>query len=60
MNKIKFYRNLPIVDQDRKAHLLKRLFPFHFEFYNGFAFVGITIEIPFIAAHFTIGKRFFK
>lgn len=60
INRVKFYRNLPFVDQDKKAPFLKKLFPFHFSIYNGFAFVGISIDLPFIACHFTLGKRLFK
>ena len=44
MKKVKFYRNVPFLDIDKKASFLVRLFPFHFQRFGK----RIWIELPFV------------
>lgn len=42
--KLKFYRNVPILDIDKNVSFLGRLFPFHFQRFGK----RIWIELPFV------------
>lgn len=44
MKKVKFYRNVPFLDIDKKARFLVRLFPFYFQKFEN----RIWIELPFV------------
>lgn len=60
MTTIKIYRNLPIIDQVKSAPLVRRIFPFGWQFTQGIANIYITAEMPFIGFKLKIGKRITK
>lgn len=53
----KLYRNIPIVDIVKSASWLTKLFPFHYQRYNGFSLMNVHIAIPFVAIEIVIRKK---